>query len=238
MLINQRGNCRNSGRAGFLAIPSPLQFNRIFRLTGRFMDLHLLALFSVAFTSAIAVPGPNVAFAVAQAIRHGIKTTIPGALFGFGLGTAIHATVVLSGVGLIIYDHRWILTYLRWIGAIYLAYLAVGAFFARSGPSDGKVGDSSPKQMFVDSLLVSLTNPKGWLASLLTYPSFISPRVSYTIQAISLGLAAMVISLSIYSGYMFLAHKARAAFDNKSAFNRVTGVIYALVALGLILSPY
>lgn len=201
------------------------------------MDLHLLFLFSVAFTSAVAVPGPNVAFAVAQALKYGIKTTIPGA-FGFGLATAIHATVVLSGVGLMIHDHRWILTYLRWIGAIYLAYLAFSAFFAKSGPSDEKVGNSSPKQMFVDSLLVSLTNPKGWLASLLTYPSFISPRFSYTTQAISLGLTAMVISLSIYGGYMFLAHKARAAFDNKSALNRITGVIYALVALCLVLLPY
>lgn len=201
------------------------------------MDLHLLFLFSVAFTSAVAVPGPNVAFAVAQALKYGIKTTIPGA-FGFGLATAIHATVVLSGVGLMIHDHRWILTYLRWIGAIYLAYLAFRAFFAKSGPSDEKVGNSSPKQMFVDSLLVSLTNPKGWLASLLTYPSFISPHFSYTTQAISLGLTAMVISLSIYSGYMFLAHKARAAFDNKSALNRITGVIYALVALCLVLLPY
>ncbi len=201
------------------------------------MDLHLLFLFFVTFTSAVAVPGPNVAFAVAQALKYGIKTTIPGA-FGFGLATAIHATVVLSGVGLIISDHRWVLSYLRWIGAIYLAYLAFSAYFAKAGPSDGKIGNLSSKQMFIDSLLVSLTNPKGWLASLLIYPSFISPRFSYNTQAISLGLMAMVISLSIYGGYMFLAHKARAAFDNKSMLNRITGLIYMLVALCLILLPY
>lgn len=201
------------------------------------MDFHLLVLFCIAFTSAVAVPGPNVAFAVAQAIKHGLKTTIPGA-FGFGLATGIHATVVLSGVGLIIHDHRWILTYLRWIGAIYLAYLACQAWFSSSETHQGKAGDSNPRQMFVDSLLVSLTNPKGWLASLLTYPSFVSPRFSYAPQAVSLGFAAMLISLSIYGGYMFLAHKARTAFDNKSVLNRITGVIYALVALGLVLFPY
>lgn len=47
----------------------------------------------------------------------------------------------------------------------------------------------------------------------------------------------MIISLSIYGGYMFLAHKARAAFDNKAALNKVTGVIYATVALCLVLLP-
>ncbi|WP_116137806.1 LysE family translocator [Trinickia diaoshuihuensis] len=201
------------------------------------MDLHLLVLFSVAFTSAVAVPGPNVAFAVAQAIKHGLKTAIPGA-FGFGLATAIHATVVLSGVGLLIHDNRWVLVYLRWIGAVYLTYLALTAFFSRSQQRDGAAGNASSKQMFVNSLLVSLTNPKGWLASLLTYPSFISPRFSYTKQAISLGIAATAISLSIYGGYMFLAHKARPAFNNTTALNRITALLYALVALGLVLFPY
>jgi homoserine/homoserine lactone efflux protein len=201
------------------------------------MDLHLLLLFSVAFTTAVAVPGPNVAFAVAQALKHGIKTTISGAL-GFGLATAVHATVVLSGVGLLIRDHHWILTYLRWIGAIYLVYLAFSAFFAESGPSDAKAGHASSKQMFVDSFLVSLTNPKGWLASLVTYPSFISPNFPYTPQAITLSLTAMVISLSIYSGYMVLAHKARAAFETKSALNKISGVIYVVIALCLVLLPY
>jgi threonine/homoserine/homoserine lactone efflux protein len=197
----------------------------------------LLVLISVAFTSAVAVPGPNVAFAVAQAIKHGLKTAIPGA-FGFGLATAIHATVVLSGVGLLIHDNRWVLVYLRWIGAVYLTYLALTAFFSRSQQRDGAAGNASSKQMFVNSLLVSLTNPKGWLASLLTYPSFISPRFSYTKQAISLGIAATTISLSIYGGYMFLAHKARPAFNNTTALNRITALLYALVALGLVLFPY
>jgi threonine/homoserine/homoserine lactone efflux protein len=75
------------------------------------------------------------------------------------------------------------------------------------------------------------------LASLLTYSSFINPHLSYTAQAISLGLIAMAISVSIYGGYMFLAHKARAAFDNKAAVNKITGAIYALVALCLVLLP-
>ena len=201
------------------------------------MDWHLLLLFSAAFTGAVAVPGPNVAFAVAQALKHGVRATLPGA-FGFGLATAVHATVVLLGVGLLIQDNRWVLTYLRWGGGIYLASLAFGAFFTTSGSSDAKTEMSSQRKMFADSFLVSLTNPKGWLASLLIYPSFISPYFSYTIQAVALSLTAMVISLSLYGGYMFLAHKARAALDNKAALNKVTGVIYAAVALCLVLLPY
>ncbi|WP_439870388.1 LysE family translocator [Pseudomonas syringae] len=198
------------------------------------MDLQLLTLFIVAFTSAVAVPGPNVAFAIAQALKYGINTVVPCS-FGFGLATAIHAIVALSGVGLVIRDHPWVLNYLRWLGAIYLAYLAISAFFAKPSPSETNVIASSPRQMFIDSLLVALTNPKGWLATLLTYPTFISPHVSYIHQAITLSLVGMIISLMIYGGYMFLAQKARAAFDNKSIINRITGVIYAAVALCLVM---
>jgi len=202
-----------------------------------FVDLHLLVLFSIAFFAAVAVPGPNVAFAVAQAIAHGIKTAIPGA-FGFGLATAIHATVVLSGVGMIIHNHPHALIYLRWTGAIYLAYLSYNTFLSSSSQEEGKSDGTSSTQMFVNSFFVSLTNPKGWLASLLTYPSFISPNVPYVSQSISLGVTATIISLSIYGGYMFLAHKARVAFKNKSTINKITGVVYALVALGLVLFPF
>ena len=202
------------------------------------MDFHLLFLFCVAFASAVIVPGPNVAFAVAQALKYGVKITIPGA-FGFGLATAVHAAVVLSGVGLIVHEHRWILTYLRWIGAIYLIYHAFRAFFAKAddGDEESKRDDSSTTKMFTDSLLVSLANPKGWLASLMTYPSFINAKLPYVPQAVSLGLAAMLISLSIYGGYMFLANKASAAFNNRAAINKVTGVTYLLVAIFLMLMP-
>jgi homoserine/homoserine lactone efflux protein len=201
------------------------------------MDLNLLLLFAIAFTSAVAVPGPNVAFAVAEALKNGFRSTLPGA-FGFGLATAAHAIVVLSGVGVLIQDNRWILTYLRWFGAIYLGYLAFSAFFAKPELNQVKPSFSGPKKVFIDSFLVSLTNPKGWLASLLTYPSFINPRLSYTTQAISLALTAMVISVSIYGGYMLLAHRARAAFDNKGVLNRTTGTIYLGVALCLVLLPF
>ncbi|AOD16220.1 LysE family translocator [Xanthomonas fragariae] len=193
------------------------------------MDIKLTVLFAIAFTCAVAVPGPNVAFAIAQALKHGIKIIAPCS-FGFGLATAIHAAVAFSGIGLVIQECPLILNYLRWIGAIYLTYLALVAFFYKPGQRGVQVMDSGPWKIFADTLLVALTNPKGWLATLLTYPSFISPRFSYVQQAITLSLAGMVISFFIYGGYMLLAQKARSIFDNEYKINLFTGFIYAIVA--------
>nr|WP_237654404.1 LysE family translocator [Xanthomonas translucens] len=194
-----------------------------------------MALFAIAFTCAVAVPGPNVAFVVAQALKYGRRIIVPCS-FGFGLATAIHAIVALSGVGLIIHEHSSLLGYLRWIGAIYLAYIGLISFLSQPEHHSTEVIDSSPRKVFIDSSLVALTNPKGWLATLLTYPSFISPYYSYTHQAIALSLTGLLISLLIYGGYALLAQRARTLFRNERNISRVAGAIYLLVAAFLVLS--
>ncbi|ELQ15855.1 LysE family translocator [Xanthomonas translucens] len=199
------------------------------------MDLHLMALFAIAFTCAVAVPGPNVAFVVAQSLKYGRKIIVPCS-FGFGLATAIHAIVALSGVGLIIHERSSLLGYLRWIGAIYLAYIGLISFLPQPEHHSTEVIVSSPRKVFIDSSLVALTNPKGWLATLLTYPSFISPYYSYTHQAIALSLAGLLISLLIYGGYALLAQRARTLFRNERNISWVAGAIYLLVAAFLVLS--
>ena len=201
------------------------------------MDLNLLGLFALAFTAAVALPGPNVAFAVALVLRHGRGTALPGAL-GFALATALHAGAVLAGLGLLIQQHRDSLLYLRWAGALYLVYLAVRALRSCAGPSATPAAAPAARRLFLDALLISLSNPKGWLASLLTYPAFIDPQRPYAPQALLLTLTAVAISLSIYGGYMLLAHRARAAFAKETQLNRISAGIYLLVALGLVLLPH
>lgn len=201
------------------------------------MDLNLLGLFALAFTAAVALPGPNVAFAVALVLRHGRGTALPGAL-GFALATALHAGAVLAGLVLLIQQHRDSLLYLRWAGALYLVYLAVRALRSSAGPSATRAAAPAARRLFLDALLISLSNPKGWLASLLTYPAFIDPQRPYAPQALLLTLAAVAISLSIYGGYMLLAHRARAAFAKETQLNRLSAIIYLLVAVGLVLLPH
>lgn len=201
------------------------------------MDLNLLVLFALAFAAAVALPGPNVAFAVALVLRHGRGTALPGAL-GFALATALHAGAVLAGLGLLIQQHRDSLLYLRWAGALYLVYLAVRALRSSVVPSATRTAAPAARRLLLDALLISLSNPKGWLASLLTYPAFIDPQRPYAPQALLLTLTAVAISLSIYGGYMLLAHRARAAFAKETQLNRISAGIYLLVALGLVLLPH
>ncbi|WP_019304600.1 LysE family translocator [Xanthomonas oryzae] len=196
------------------------------------MDSQLMVLFAIAFTCAVAVPGPNVAFVVAQTIKYGHKIMFPCSL-GFGLATLIHAVIALSGVGLLIHEHSSLLGYLRFIGAIYLTYLGIVALLSQPEHHSTEIIHSIPRKVFIDSSLIALTNPKGWLTTFLTYPSFISPYYSYTNQAIALILMGLFISLVIYGGYALLAQRARALLRNERNTIRLAGALYLLVAIFL-----
>jgi len=63
------------------------------------MDASLLILFALTFFPAVAMPGPNAAFAVAQSIKYGYRKAMLAPL-GFAAATAIHVTLIFSGVGI------------------------------------------------------------------------------------------------------------------------------------------
>lgn len=196
------------------------------------MSLTLWTMFFVVFASTAVVPGPNVAFSVAQSLNHGFRRSMPAAV-GFALGTGCHALVVLSGVGLLAREHQSVLIALKWAGVAYLVYLAVKSLTARSEQKMVEAGETSVTKMIFGAILVSFTNPKGLLASLLIYPAFVHPELPYLSQALALGITAMLISLTVYAGYMLVASQAKVLFRNKITMSRVVGLIYLSVAVAL-----
>lgn len=201
------------------------------------LDLQLLSLFALAFFTAVLIPGPNVALAVTQSIQYGLRRAIPGA-WGFGLATGIHAATVFAGVGVFIHEHPMVLTALRWLGVAYILHLAYGALTDLADEGAGEGRQVSPMRIFSSSFLASLTSPKGWLVSVLVYPSFINPQLQYLPQTLAVTVVAVLISLSTYGGYMMAADRAQALFRSKRRLNRVATILYVLVAVGLLLSIF
>ncbi|QIL83415.1 LysE family translocator [Diaphorobacter sp. HDW4A] len=201
------------------------------------IDLQLLSLFALAFFTAVLIPGPNVALAVTQSIRYGLRRAIPGA-WGFGLATGIHAVTVYAGVGVFIGEHPQVLNVLRWAGVAYILHLAYGALTDLSDEPTAQTREVSRTKIFTSAFLASLTSPKGWLVSLLLYPGFINPQLGYLSQAASVTVLAVCISLATYGGYMLAADRAQRLFRNRRQLNRVAAGLYVLVACGLLLSIF
>lgn len=196
------------------------------------MEYHLLALFVITFLPAVAMPGPNAAFAVAQSLTYGAKTAIMAPV-GFAVATAIHVTLILSGVGLIISRYSEAFMLLKWAGVIYLFWMAYKAF--QSSPESLFVTqrEIAPFKIFNYALLVSLTNPKAILVGTLVFPLYIDERQAFLPQAITLGITAMLISFVVYFLYVLCAERLSNKLRRSSLSNKILGSIYAGAGLAL-----
>jgi len=190
------------------------------------MDLTLLAMFIVTFTSILILPGPNAAFSVGQSLKYGALKSIFVPL-GFMAATGIHAVMVFSGIGLIIQEFTYLLVILKWLGVCYLLFLAYKSFMSNPSSHELSFQPISKSKMFKSALLVSLTNPKALLASLMVYPLFISQEQSFASQAAALSACAMAISFTVYSMYGVLASIFKDKITSTVVANKVVAGLYA-----------
>jgi len=197
------------------------------------MDASLLILFVLTFIPAVAMPGPNAAFAVAQSIKYGYRQAMLAPL-GFAAATAIHVTLIFSGVGFLIAEYSEIFILLKWVGVSYLLYMAYKAFKSASNMVFTSEIEVSPLKIFSYSILVSLTNPKAILVGVLVFPLYISSNTPFVPQAIAIGIAAMMISFFVYTAYVICAVSLASKLKTSKSSNRVVGSIY--VGAGLALS--
>jgi len=198
------------------------------------MDLVLLIIFVFTFASILILPGPNAAFAVGQSLKYGIANSISVPL-GFMAATGVHAIIVLSGLGTIIQQHASVLVVLKWVGVFYLMFLAFKAYTNKPSKIELSPKEFSKLKMFLSAMLVSLTNPKALLASILIYPVFVSAEHSYPIQAVVLSLCAMAVSFSVYGSYCVVASAFKNGLVSSRLANKVVGSLY-LGAAGALVS--
>jgi len=196
------------------------------------MDNSLLILFTLTFLPAVAVPGPNAAFAVAQSLRYGHKKAMLAPL-GFAAATAIHVTLIFSGIGILVAKYAEIFILLKWVGVAYLFYLAYKAFNSTSSTVFSSNIDVSPLKIFSHSILVSLTNPKAILVGVLVFPLYINGQAPFAPQALAIGITAMLISFFVYAAYVLCAGSLASKLKTSKHANRVVGSVYAGAGVAL-----
>ncbi len=196
------------------------------------MDLTTLALFILTFGSILILPGANSAFAIGQSLKFGVISSLVVPL-GFMSATGIHAIFVFSGIGLIIQEFAIALSVLKWLGVIYLLWLAYKSFTYKPSKIEISPKEIPKLKMYFSAMFVSLTNPKALLASIMIYPLFLSADSEYSSQVVILSLTAMTISFLIYSSYSLAATVLKNKFSGSVLANKITGSMY-LGAAGLL----
>ncbi len=170
------------------------------------MDPVLFVAFLTTTLVFLAVPGPSVAFATAQAIRHGPRAAYV-AVAGDALGTMVHVTVAVVGLTALVSMSEIVLPFLQIAGGIYILWMAVSAF-KNIGKSARYVATPSDRTTFWAGFFACVTNPKAIVFFVALFPAFISSDYNVFFQGAVYSIIFIILDAISILTYAFLATAA------------------------------
>lgn len=207
--------------------------------SGAAMPLETWLLFVALWIGFAAFPGPNAAFAMAIGARRGDAAALAAA-GGFAFGVTVYVSLV--GLGLIAFlaASAELFEVLRWIGVIYLGFLAWQSWHAVSDPvQPPKIARREAGSIAVKAALITLTNPKSALTYVLVYPPFMTAAADTGIglaQLVILGATSVTLSFMNYAAYGLLAGRmGRLIRTRRQAMlrNRAFSILFAGAGVAL-----
>ncbi len=194
------------------------------------MELSLWFLFIATFTSALAIPGANVGYAIAQSMNYGARFGVIASA-GFAVASGLNLILVMAGLGLLISQFAHVFVYLKWVGVMYLLYLGYKAFTAPIANPQSQ-HEARKSHVFGFAVLVSLSNPKVVLMNLMLLPLFLDTSRPILWQGTIIVITGMVLSFLVYSAYALFASKLLSHVKTRTA-NKIVGTAYVGAALAL-----
>jgi len=155
--------------------------------------------FVIASAALTLLPGPDIIFVTIQSISQGKWAGISTA-FGLCTGLIFHTTAAAIGISAIIYNSALAFTIVKYLGALYLLYLAVTALSDKSTLAFESVAKSGNRALYKKGIFMNLLNPKVSLFFLAFLPQFVNTSSgSVSIQMLILGLVFMLQAILIFS---------------------------------------
>ena len=182
-------------------------------------------------------PGTPRIVIISYSMNYGIQKCIWTAL-GDITANLIQATLVIFVLGSFFSDNPNFLSILKWIGVIYLLYLAYDVYkTAPKNINSDVISSKSFFSFFKDGFLVAGTSPKAWLFFPLIFPQFIDFNSNYVVQFFILITTYVVLDFLSLIGYALLAQKLITWIKtNPKTINTISASVLVLIALIIIIS--
>ncbi len=182
-------------------------------------------------------PGTPRIVIISYSMNYGFQKCIWTAL-GDVTANFIQATLVIFVIGSFFSDNSNLLNIFKWIGVIYILYLAYDLY--NSKPKDINSNNVSSKSFFSffkDGFLVAGTSPKAWLFFPLIFPQFIDFNSNYIIQFFILITTYVVLDFLSLIGYALLAQKLITWIKtNPKTINTISASVLVIIALIIIVT--
>ena len=177
-------------------------------------------------------PGTPRIVIISYSMNYGVKNCIWVAL-GDISANIIQATLVIFVIGSFFSDHPLFLNTFKWIGIIYLTYLAYDIY--KSRPKDINSKEISQKSFFSfykDAFLVAGTSPKAWMFFQFIFPQFIDFSTNYVAQFLILITSYVVLDFLSLIGYAILANKLIVWIKaNPKIINTISACVLIIIAI-------
>ncbi|MEP3654157.1 MAG: LysE family translocator [Litorimonas sp.] len=171
------------------------------------MELSVFWLFFGATLAVVCSPGPAAICAASQGAGNGVPKAWYG-IAGIALANVVYFALSATGIAALIIASHQIFNVIKWVGVIYLIYLGAGAILGTAGGLKIERGASmSRKKLFAQGFIVEFANPKALLYFAAILPQFINPSNPILPQILIMGGVTVVIDLSVYTAYAYLAHR-------------------------------
>jgi len=173
-------------------------------------------LFSIVALAAIATPGPTVLLALSNGSRRGVRGALPGIL-GAVLSDFVLVGAVALGLGALLAASEFWFSMLKWVGAVYLAWLGIRMLRSKGGSFDAPRAEAGEpdtstngdgRKVFLKSFLVAVTNPKGYLFCSALMPQFIDPAAAQGMQYAIIAVLFASLDASVMLVYAFVGARA------------------------------
>ena len=177
-------------------------------------------------------PGPPRVVIVSHTINYGLKRSVWTAV-GDVSANALQATLVTFVIGSLLVDNPEFFTYLKWIGIVYILYLAYETFTLKTKKigSENKAS-KSVFSFFRDGFLVAGLSPKALLVFATIFIQFINFNENVFTQFLILTLTWVILDFSSLMVYGFAAGKiANWLKGNPRFLNTISACVLVIIAI-------
>jgi len=195
--------------------------------------------FVVAAILIAVTPGPGMAASVATGLRHGYRAAL-ALILGLQAAFLIHLSIVAVGLGALLAGSATAFAVVKFCGAAYLVWLGLQKWREHPVSVDAPARHGAGRRsLFVQGLLINLSNPKAIVFIAALVPQFVTPAAAQWPQYLQIAGTLCFIDIVVMSCCALAAARLGRWLHDPRALrlqNRIFGSIFVTAGTALALS--